>query len=173
MKPHVKPRKDPPDRKIAKLSPLFIPATRAVGRDCKREREERLRRYTRWTSKFENFASIESFVCRCCGETLFDHHFASSRQQCKQHVFSLCVSLPCVRFADSECLCNEHKSARTNLVGGSGITAGKPSAPVSECTCAQFLASLMSTVMGIPVAEHELVPTVQDMESSMPLPGLV
>jgi Tol biopolymer transport system component/predicted Ser/Thr protein kinase len=32
----------------------------------------RLRRYTGRTSKFENFAPIESFGCRRCGEALFD-----------------------------------------------------------------------------------------------------
>ena len=31
-----------------------------------------IKRYTGRTSNFENFASIESFVCRCCGEALFD-----------------------------------------------------------------------------------------------------
>jgi hypothetical protein len=38
---------------------------------------------------------------------------------------------------------------------------------------AYFLALLMSTVIGMSLAEHAFVPTVQDIESRMPFPGLV
>ena len=39
-----------------------------------------LKRYTGRTSDFENFVSIESLACGCCGEALFDQPFANPKK---------------------------------------------------------------------------------------------
>jgi len=43
-----------------------------------------LRRYTGLTIEIENSDLMNSFACGSCGESLFDHQFASPRKQCNR-----------------------------------------------------------------------------------------